>query len=208
VSDATRPAPYVIGLTGNIAAGKSVVGQMLAGWGAQHIDADKIAHQAMARGQPAWERVVAEFGREILSDDGEIDRKKLGGIVFADDRALARLESLVHPAVRRRIEALIATAQTRVVVVEAIKLIESGTAAQLCDTLWVVTASRETQIRRLVSQRRLTRQEAERRIDAQPPQRLKVNQANVVIENDGTLEQLIDQVQEIWSHIDPKIAVQ
>jgi dephospho-CoA kinase len=196
--------PYVIGLTGNIATGKSVVGHMLAKLGAQHIDADRLAHQAMAAGTPTCERIVAAFGPQILRPDGSIDRGKLGSIVFDDADALARLEALVHPEVIARTRQMIADSTAAVVVVEAIKLIESGMVVQLCDALWVVTASRTTQIRRLMEQRRLNYEEAVLRIDAQPPQEAKVTRADVVIHNDSSLQSTKQQVIRAWREIGDK----
>ena len=198
----------VIGLTGNIATGKSTVGQILADLGAQHIDADKLAHQVMAQGQPAWHKIVAEFGPEVLGQNGEIDRQALGKIVFADAQALARLETIVHPNVIHGIESLIADTRSDVVVIEAIKLIESGMVAQLCDALWVVTAPREIQIQRLIQQRGLMRSDAVLRIDAQPPQDEKVRQADVVIENHGSRSALFHQVRDAWLAIQNLLAVQ
>jgi dephospho-CoA kinase len=193
--------PYVIGLTGNIATGKSVVGQLLSELGAEHIDADRLAHQMMAAGTPTCERIAAAFGTQVLRPDGSIDRGKLGSIVFADADALARLEAIVHPEVVARTRQLIADSAAMVLVVEAIKLIESGMVIQLCDALWVVTASRATQIRRLVEQRRLSYEEAVLRIDAQPPQEAKVAQADVVIDNDDSVESTRQQVIKAWREI-------
>jgi dephospho-CoA kinase len=193
--------PYTIGLTGNIATGKSLVGQMLAELGAVHIDADRLAHEVMARGTPAWSDVVAAFGREIVGPEGEIDRRRLGRIVFADPGALARLEEIVHPAVIARTRQLIAASEAPAVVVEAIKLIESGMVRQLCDALWVVTAPRQVQLERLMAFRSLGRAEALTRIDAQPPPELKVAQADVIIDNGGDIEATRRQVQRAWAKV-------
>jgi dephospho-CoA kinase len=193
--------PYVIGLTGNIATGKSVVGRMLSEMGAEHIDADRLAHQVMVAGTPTCERIVAAFGTQILRPDGSIDRGRLGSIVFGDANALARLEAIVHPAVIARTQQLIADSAAEVVVVEAIKLIESGMVVRLCDALWVVTASRAAQIQRLMEQRRLSYEDAVLRIDAQPPQEAKVARADVVIHNDDSLESTRQQVIEAWREI-------
>jgi dephospho-CoA kinase len=196
-----RNRPYTIGLTGNIATGKSLVGQMLAGLGAEHIDADRLAHEVMARGTPTWGDVVAAFGPQIVGPKGEIDRRRLGRIVFADPDALARLEQIVHPAVIARTRQLIAASEAPVVVVEAIKLIESGMVRQLCDALWVVTAPRQVQLERLMATRSLDRAEALMRIDAQPPPEHKVSQADVVIDNGGAIEATRRQVQRAWAEV-------
>ena len=193
--------PYVIGLTGNIATGKSLVGEMLARLGAEHIDADRLAHQVMACGQPAWRRIVATFGEDVLQPDGEIDRHKLGATVFADPDALAQLEQIVHPEVIARTEERIAASRASVVVVEAIKLIESGMVVQLCDCLWVVRAPREAQIERLMGQRGLSYEDAVLRIDAQPPQSDKIARADVVIDNGGTVNATGRQVERAWAEL-------
>jgi dephospho-CoA kinase len=194
--------PYVIGLTGNIATGKSTVGRMLAQRGAEHIDADRLAHQVMAQGTDAWEQIVRAFGREILRPDGEIDRARLGAIVFSDDRALARLERIVHPPVIARTRVLIERSNAPVVVVEAIKLIESGMVAQLCDALWVVTAPRDVQIERLVVERGLSQEDAVARVDVQPPQSDKAAHADVVIDNGGSIEATRRQVGRAWEALE------
>lgn len=200
-----RNRPYVIGLTGNIATGKTVVATMLAELGAEVIDADRLAHETMKAGTQTWQLVVDEFGPHILQPDGEINRAELGARVFADSEALARLEAIVHPAVIAESERLLhnlqdesaLSAEARVVVLEAIKLIESGM-HQRCDELWVVTCPREQQLQRLVEKRGLSLAEAELRIDAQPPQEEKIALADVVIDNSSDLEQARTQVQREW----------
>jgi len=191
---------YVIGLTGNIGTGKSTVGRMLAELGARVIDADQVAHEAMRPGGPAFQAVLDAFGPGILGADGSIDRVRLGGIVFRDAAALKRLEALVHPAVIAEVDARIARAEEPVVVVEAIKLIEAGMHRRY-DALWVITAPRELQIARLMRERGLTEEEATLRVDAQPPQEEKAARADVVIVNDGGLDELWQRVEEEWSRI-------
>ena len=191
----------MIGLTGNIATGKSLVGHLLAERGAEHIDADRLAHQVVAQGTDAWEQIVREFGREILRTDGEIDRARLGAIVFSDAAALAHLEGFVHPPVialtGERIER-----STASVVVEAIKLIESGMVVRLCDALWVVIAPRAAQIERLVADRGLSYEDAVARVDAQPPQSAKAARADVVIDNGGSIEATRRQVARAWDELE------
>lgn len=199
---------YTIGLTGNIATGKTVVATMLAELGAEIIDADRLAHEAMKAGSPTWQRVVDEFGPDILQPDGEINRTDLGARVFADPEALTRLEAIVHPAVIAESERLLhslreesdSPAGVNVVVLEAIKLIESGM-HQRCDELWVVTCPREQQLQRLVEKRGLSVADAELRIDAQPLQEEKIALADVVIDNSGALAQARAQVQREWERI-------
>lgn len=191
---------YRIGLTGNIATGKSTVLRMLDKLGADVIDADRLAHRVIAPHGPAYTAVVEAFGPEILREDGTIDRAKLGEIVFNDPEALERLERLVHPAVGELIERKVAEAEAPVVVVEAIKLVETGRHTR-GDALWIVTAPCEQQVRRLMADRGLDRAEAETRIDAQPPIEPKLSLADVVIENNGTLDELWRQVQTAWERI-------
>ncbi len=175
---------YVIGLTGNIATGKSLVLRMLKELGADTLDADDLVHVLMRRGSPLYDRIVAEFGRYILDEDFEIDRNKLGNIVFCDSQALAHLESITHPTVKREVQRWTASMKADVVAVEAVKLIESGMADN-CDAVWVVAASEDVQLDRLMTKRKMTGPQAMLRIDAQPPQEDKVARADVVIDNSG-----------------------
>lgn len=189
--------PLLIGLTGNIGTGKSTVAAMLARLGAETIDADKVAHETMRAGTPAHARVVETFGSQVLAPDGEIDRKRLGGIVFADSAALARLEAIVHPATLEAIRVHIAATSASVVVVEAIKLIEAGM-ADGCDSVWVTTCRKQQQVQRIMETRGLSRDEAEQRVRAQPPQEQKIACADVVIDTSGTLGWTQQQVRTAW----------
>jgi dephospho-CoA kinase len=200
VGKGRRGVKYVIGLTGNIATGKSVVSKMLKRLGARAIDADGLAHELMEKDTPVWQAVVQEFGPGILCRDGSINRKKLGSIVFADEAALRRLEALVHPAVIACTQELIESSQEPVVVVEAIKLIEAGM-EKTCDALWVTTCRQEQQLARLVRQRGLTEEEARQRIEAQPRQEAKLALADVIIDNSGGLDETWQQVKREWERI-------
>ena len=193
-----RECPLLIGLTGNIATGKSLVGEMLAGLGARVIDADRVAHEVMRVGSPAFNAVVEAFGPTVLAADGTIDRAKLGDIVFRDEGALARLEAAVHPAVIAEVGRRIARATEPVVVVEAIKLIETGMHRSY-DALWVVTAPRRLQIARLMTERGLTEEEAVLRVDAQPSQEEKAALADRILVNDGSPDQLQQEVRRAWT---------
>jgi dephospho-CoA kinase len=192
---------YIIGLTGNIGVGKSTVAGLLRELGADCIDADRVAHEAMAAGTPEWERLVARFGLDVVTADGAVDRRKLGAVVFGDPAALRDLEAILHPAVRGRIRARFAASERPVIVVEAIKLLEAGLYLET-DAVWVVVAPREEQVRRLVATRGLSVAEAETRVDVQAPQADKVARADVVIQNDGDLEHTRAQVLAAWEAIE------
>ncbi|HYO89383.1 MAG TPA: dephospho-CoA kinase, partial [Candidatus Limnocylindrales bacterium] len=161
---------------------------------------DSLSHQAMAPCAPAYAPVVDMFGKIVLNDDGTVNRAMLGSIVFAHPRALARLEAITHPVVRQAALALAARAKQRVIVIEAIKLLESPL-VKVCDTIWVVHATPDTQLRRLLEKRKLTEDEARRRIAAQSPQADKLARANIVVANDGSVEDTWRQVQIAWSGV-------
>ncbi|MBI5667141.1 MAG: dephospho-CoA kinase [Chloroflexi bacterium] len=195
---------YVIGLTGNIAVGKSVVRQMLQHLGAYTIDADGLTHRAMAPGAPAYKPIVETFGQFILDADKNIDRNLLGAIVFSRPEALAKLEAIVHPIVGQAIGTLVSRASQPVVVIEAIKLLE-GDLANAVDEIWVVDASPDTQLRRLVGQRKLSEADARQRIAAQGAQADKLAKATVIIRNDGNVEETWKQVQAAWVNVQKKL---
>ena len=191
---------YVIGLTGNIAVGKSVVRQMLQHLGAYTIDADGLSHQAMQPGAPAYKPIVDTFGQFIIGPDKQINRAMLGQIVFSNPQALAKLEAVVHPVVQQAINTLVTRAKQRVVVIEAIKLLE-GDLAKAVDTVWVVDASPENQYRRLIQKRKMSEAEAKQRILSQGSQAEKRAKANVLINNNGNVEDTWKQVQDGWNKI-------
>ena len=195
-----RTSTYLLGLTGNIATGKSTVASMLASLGACVIDADRVAHHVMRAGTPANRAIVDHFGRCVQAPDGEIDRGRLGAIVFSDPAALKDLEQIVHPAVVRETLNLLATCSGQVRVIEAIKLLEAHMHDH-CDGIWVVTSPRELQIARLTRTRGLALSSAEQRIQAQPPAKDKLPFADVVIDNSGSLEETWRQVLAAWNKI-------
>jgi dephospho-CoA kinase len=188
---------YVIGLTGNIGTGKSVVRRMLEHLGAYGIDADALAHRAIAKGAPGHAPVVQTFGRWILSPDGQIDRARLGKLVFSDPEALVSLEKIVHPLVRQALDFLIQRSKHQVVVIEAIKLIEAGIDKD-CQSLWVTYAPPELQIARLMKNRGMSADTARMRLEVQPPQSEKVAAADVVIKNTDTFSDTWRQVASAW----------
>ena len=191
---------YVIGLTGNIAVGKSVVRQMLQHLGAYTLDADGLSHQAMMPGAPAYKPVIETFGKFMLDEEGLINRARLGSVVFAMPEALATLETIVHPVVNQAIVALVARAKQRVVVIEAIKLVETNL-ADMVDAIWVVDASPEAQLKRLTDKRKMSDDEARKRIFAQRPQAEKIARADVIITNEDNVEETWKQVQIGWNGV-------
>lgn len=196
------PGKTVIGLTGNIGTGKSVVRRMLEHLGAFGIDADALSHRAIARGAPGYNQVVTQFGRWILNSDGEIDRQRLGKVVFSDPQALKILEDIVHPLVGQAVDFLVSRTKKNVVVIEAIKLLESELKDR-SDSIWVVYVPEKIQIERLVKRRKMDEQEAIQRIRSQSPQVLKMGAANVVVNNDGSVEGTWKQVLRHWQKIVP-----
>jgi dephospho-CoA kinase len=196
------PGKYIIGLTGNIATGKSVVRRMLEHLGAYTIDADALSHRAIAKGAPGYQPIINEFGKWILDKDGEIDRSKLASVVFHDLGALAELEGIIHPLVGQAISVLVKRASQPIVVIEAIKLLESEL-QKACDSIWVTYAPEEVQIERLIRKRNLTRDDAQNRISLQAAQGEKIAAANVVIRNTGSYDDLWKQVAAIWKQISP-----
>jgi dephospho-CoA kinase len=195
------PNKFIIGLTGNIACGKSTVLERLTELGAGVIDADVVTRDLQRKGAPAYAPVVAAFGPEIVQPDGEIDRRALGNRVFADPAALRRLEGLVRPLVRDEIVRRLAAMPQRVIVIDAIGLLESPLVA-LCRRIWVVTAPPEQQVARLVATRGYSEAEAWLRVRAQRPQAEKVARADLVFDNSGSREALLAQVDRAWRAIE------
>jgi dephospho-CoA kinase len=191
---------FVIGLSGNIATGKSVVRRMLEHLGAYGINADALTRRVLSRGAPGYQPVVELFGKRILTPAGEIDRERLGKMVFNDPNALSDLESIVHPFILQAIDLLVKRAPQKVVAIEAIKLLESGLAGW-CDSVWVTTISPELQLERLTKKRMLDPADARARINAQGPQTDKIKAADIVINNAGSFEDTWTQVMAGWKRI-------
>ena len=192
----------VIGLTGGIGSGKSTVSKFLAELGAVIIDADKVGHEVLENDSEAWQQVVDAFGRHIVTPDGEVDRKKLGRIVFKSPEALSRLNRIMHPriydAVKTQLEQY-RKQEASVVVVEAPLLIEAGWTS-LVDEVWVTVAPRATILKRL-EQMGLSYTKAMSRIRSQLPAKERVRQANVVINTDCSLEELKAKVVKLWQRL-------
>lgn len=207
---------YLIGLTGNIACGKSTVVNMVAALGAQTIDADKVTHQVQEPGTHIYNAIIETFGTHIVTHpNGPIDRRALGNIVFRDPQALQRLEAIVHPAVHAEIQAWLQRAVAHhathtssnpnplagpVALIDAVKLLEAGWKAY-CDAVWVVTCTEAQQIERLIHTRGMREDEARQRIAAQPPQASRIAHADVVIDNSKTLDNTRRQVETAWQQI-------
>lgn len=190
-----------IGVTGGIGSGKSVAAQILADLGAMVIDADRVGHETYQPGTPGWERVVAEFGREVVSPDGSIDRKRLGAIVFADPGRLARLNAIVHPLIRDTVAARIAAerraGRAQAVVVEAALLLQARWDA-LVDEVWLITARPEVVEQRLMAQRGLDRAAIAARMRAQSGDAPSPAQVAVVVDNSGSVDALRAQITDLW----------
>ena len=196
------PGKYVIGLTGNIATGKSVVRRMLEHLGAYTIDADALAHRVIAKGAPGYQPVLDKFGTWLLESDGQINRSKLGRLVFADAEALVQLEDIIHPYVSQAVDLLAKRASQSVIVIEAIKLLESDLRNK-CDGIWVTDAPQEVQVERLIRKRGMTREDALQRVHSQSAQKEKLAAAKVIINNTGSYDDLWKQVTEAWKKISP-----
>ena len=194
----------VIGLTGNIASGKSSVSAMFRELGASVIDADDIARIVVEPGKQAWREIVDEFGKEVLEPDNVINRKKLGEIVFSDEAKRKKLNEITHPRIIERIRELVREYEREkapVVMIEAALIVERGGLKDLIDGLIVVTADEESQIKRLIEGKGFSRDEAVSRLNAQMPAQEKIKHGDYIIDNSGSLENTRTRVTEIWESI-------
>lgn len=195
----------VIGLTGNIGSGKSTVSRRLAELGAEVIDTDRVSRDVVAAGTPGLEKIVREFGPGVLNHDGELDRARMAALVFENPEARARLEAIIHPEVigvvsRRISEYRECSGSAPLLVVEVPLLIESGM-HRMMDEIWVVTVDRNTQVKRVMDRSGLSGEEVVKRIKAQMPQEEKCKYAHRVIDNSGSIEETIRQVDAIWGQL-------
>ncbi|MDP6514185.1 MAG: dephospho-CoA kinase [SAR202 cluster bacterium] len=190
----------VIGLTGGIGTGKTHVSGILSDLGATVINADLVGHEAYLPNTETWQVVVDTFGKEILTEDNEIDRRALGGIVFSDPKQLERLNAIMHPRIfdmiRERIVKLEGEGIDKIVV-EAALLIEANW-TPLATEVWVLTSDGADVVQRLLSRSNMTEETIKARIDSQLPQDERVTHADVVIENDGDLNRLRERVETVW----------
>lgn len=195
----------LVGLTGGIASGKSTVSERLAEHGAVVIDADLLARQALEPGSEGLAEVVKTFGEDLLDADGGLDRPALGAIVFNDAHAREKLNAIVHPRVREAAAALREAASPGSVVVEDIPLlVETGQAGRF-DAVVVVQAPREERVRRIVENRKTSREDAESRIAAQATDEERAAVADYLIDNNGTREDLRHQVDELWERLQARL---
>lgn len=193
----------VIGLTGGIASGKSTISAALAARGATIVDADKVGHEAYTPGSEGWQAVVDAFGKRIVSDSGEIDRKALGAIVFGDPAQRERLQAIIWPVMKRMMARTLDEFRAegrKVVVVEAAVLLEAGW-QDLVDQIWVVTVPVAIAEERLIARNGLTREQAQARIAVQLSNEERTREATVVIDNSGTLEQAEAEVGRRWDEL-------
>ena len=191
------PSPYVIGLTGPIASGKSTVAEMLRQRGAEVIDADRVYRSLLVPGSRLWRRVVERFGPAVIGPDGEIDRRALADVVFADPDALADLDRITHPPVVAEIRSRIARSSAPIVVIEAVKLVQSGLASDV-DALWLVTADSETRLRRLLSRTGMDDASARARIAAATDTVPEGVNVGATIDNSGDLASLSSDIDDAW----------
>jgi len=196
---------FVIGLTGGIGTGKSEVSRLLGELGAEVIEADKVAHEAYEPGTPGWREVVEAFGEGVLDADGRIDRKRLGGIVFDDEQARERLNGIIHPIVRQFLEERIARLErkgTRVAVIEVPLLVEAikqqSRWTRMLDEIWVVTAPKNDVVARVGVRSGLDEKAIRARIGSQATEEERIELADAVIDNGGSLEGLRREVTNLW----------
>lgn len=187
--------PRIIGLTGNIACGKTAVGHMLLELGAErYIDADAVVHRLYESGQPIARRVEEAFGSDVIDAEGNVNRKALGTIVFHNPEEMRRLESIVHPAVKEALLRELSSVSTSgIAIIDAVKLLEGGSGA-LCQSKWLVVCPQEQQLKHLMARNAMSEAEAFARIRAQSPVSAKLQLVDEVIENAGTLVETRSQV--------------
>lgn len=192
----------IVGLTGGIGSGKSTAARLLAQLGALVLDADRVGHEVYEPGSPGWQQVAAAFGQGVVAEDGRIDRKRLGSIVFSDPEELRRLNAIVHPLIRAALTSRVADIRRRsrptAVVIEAAVLLEAGWDAMV-DEIWLVVADRTSVVERIVLQRGLDATSVHARIAAQMSDEERRHKADVVIDNSGDFESLRDQVTSLWN---------
>ncbi|XP_028133905.1 bifunctional coenzyme A synthase [Diabrotica virgifera virgifera] len=197
-------SPYVIGLTGGVASGKSGVATHMENLGAQIINCDLIAHELYKRGKPCYKKIVGHFGEKVVAANGEIDRKVLGGIVFTDKEELNTLNGLVWPAIAEEVQTIISNSKAKVVVVEGAVLLTAGWQS-MCHEVWTTVISRAEAINRLETRNGLTEEQATSRIDSQPSNKFYVQSSNVVFCTLWPVEYTKQQVIKAWNLLAERI---
>ncbi len=193
----------IIGLTGGIASGKSTISDMLRGLGAEVVDVDLVGRAVVRQGCPAYNKIIENFGSSVLMPDGEINRKKLGNIVFSAPEKLQLLNQITHPAIIEQVNHMIESYQQqnkKAVVVDAAILIEMGL-YRYVDNVWLVMVDRETQLSRVMERDRLSKQDAENRIKAQMSNEERKAYADVVIDNSQPIDTVKNVVKELWTNL-------
>ena len=192
----------VIGLTGSIGTGKSEVSRMLRSLGAEIIDADQVGHEAYTPNSESWQEVVKTFGEEILQPGGEIDRRKLGSLVFSDPEELAKLNGIMHPRMARMVADKLEAFRdegVEVVVVEAALLFEAGWDS-LVDEVWATDSAVDTVVQRLRDRNGMTEEEVLKRIGSQMDREERLERADLVVDNSGDVDTLETTVQSLWEN--------
>lgn len=194
----------ILGITGNIASGKSTVAGGFARLGAALVDADQLARDVVASGSPVLDQLAERFGDDILREDGQLDREKLSAIIFADPEARQELNRIMHPAIGQlaieRLQKLKKKPGIPLVVYEAPLLFEAGAEGRV-DQVLVVKIDSQVQLARLMQREGLDEDAARLRIDSQMPQDEKLARADYVIDNSGTVEEVLEQVKELWAKL-------
>jgi len=199
--------PLIVGVTGGIGAGKSTVADRLAERGAVVIDADQISRSLVEPGSPILADLVAEFGPEILREDGTLNRAQLAAKAFADPALTQRLNAIMHPAIQQAAADHITQSTAEVVVYDMPLLFETGQQA-LVDTVVVVDVPVDLQIDRAVNQRGLSKDDVERRMAVQVDRETRLQGADFVIDNSGTVSETLTQVDEVWQALTSRLAGQ
>ena len=191
---------FVIGLIGGIGSGKSSVSAILHSLGVEIIDADKVGHEAYTPNSEGWKKVISVFGQDIVGPENEIDRKKLGGIEFSDPSEMEKLNKLMHPIIHNLVEEkikLLSNQGVKVVVLEAAILIEANW-QDLTDEIWLAKSNQEVVIERVQLRNNFTREEIIKRIQSQMSNDEREKHSDIVIDNNGTIEQLEEKVKTLW----------
>ena len=191
---------FVIGLIGGIGSGKSSVSAILNSLGVEIIDADKVGHEAYTPNSEGWKKVISVFGQDIVGPENEIDRKKLGSIVFSDPSEMEKLNKLMHPIIHNLVEEkikLLSHQGVKVVVLEAAILIEANW-QDLTDEIWLAKSNQEVVIERVQLRNNFTREEIIKRIQSQMSNDEREKHSDIVIDNNGTIEQLEEKVKTLW----------